>query len=321
VGGDGRTGSSASGGNVGRRLTSSSASSEAGRRHLAAIAVAAAVLFTAAYAFAVRTGVGQHLDVSAVRGRGILSRHDVHVAQRVHTSLDIASLTLLGTAIMLVALIRGRVRLAFGAGTIIAGSFATSEILKRLLGRPDLGVAGALANRPTFPSGHTTIAMALAVSAMFVAPRRWRAFVAALGAAFASAVGCSLVATASHRPSDVVGAVLVVTGWAAVVGAVLLRPGVARSRGRPALLRVSPWMTLGGIGLLVASFVVAAISIVAFHYGRLGTVELGHAFVAASSAIIGTVLVCTAVLLTALQDSELDVSAAAPDVRPADALT
>ncbi|HEY5013242.1 MAG TPA: phosphatase PAP2 family protein, partial [Acidimicrobiia bacterium] len=182
-----------------------------------------------------------------------------------------------------------------------------------LLGRPDLGVVGAFANRPSFPSGHTTIAMALGVSAMFVAPRRWRAPVAALGAVFASVIGCSLVATASHRPSDVVGAVLVVTGWAAAAAAVLLRPGIERTRGRPALLRVSPWMALGGIGLLVASFVVAAISIVAFHYGRLGTVELGHAFVAASSAIVGTVLTCTAILLAALQDSELDASMAQSD--------
>jgi membrane-associated phospholipid phosphatase len=289
-------------------LTDAAVATNQSRRHLVAIAAASIVLFAAVYAFAVRSGAGQHLDVSAVKGRGILSRRDVHVAQRLHRSLDIASLTLLGSAIMLVALLRGRVRLAIGAGTIIVGSLATSEILKRLLGRPDLGVVGAFANKPSFPSGHTTIAMALGVSAMFVAPRRWRAPVAALGAVFASAIGCSLVATASHRPSDVVGAALVVTGWAAVAAAVLLRPGIERSPGRPTLLRVSPWMAMGGIGLLVASFVVAAISIVAFHYGRVGTVELGHAFVAASGAIVGTVLTCTAVLLTTLQDSELDTS-------------
>jgi len=58
-------------------------------------------------------------------------------------------------------------------------------------------------------------------------------------------------------------------------------------------------MAIGGLALLVASFAVAAVSIVAFHYGRLGTVELGHAFVAASAAIVGTVFTCMAVLLTA----------------------
>ena len=282
---------------------------ERGRNQLVAIAAVSIVVFAAVYVFAVRSGVGQRLDASALKGRGVLSHRDVVVAQRVHTALDVASLTLLGGAITLVALIRGRARLAVGAGTLLVGSVATSESLKHVLTRPHFGVAGGLGNMPTYPSGHTTIAMALSVSAMFVAPRRWRAPVAALGVAFASGVGCSLVATASHRPSDVVGAALVVTAWAALVAAMLLRPGAARSRGRPMLLRVSPWMALAGVGLLVASFAVAAVSIVAFHYGRLGTVTFGHAFVAASSAVIGTVLTCTAALLLALQDSELDSSA------------
>jgi membrane-associated phospholipid phosphatase len=273
------------------------------RRQLIAIAAASVVVFAVAYVIAVRTDSGQRLDVSAVKGRGILSHRDVHVARRLHTSLDIAALTLLGSAIVIVALFRDRVRLAVGVVVIIVGSLATTESLKRLLTRPHLGVGGALGN--TFPSGHTTIAMALGVSAVFVTPRRWRTPVAMLAAAFASLIGCSLVATASHRPSDVVGAALVVTGWATAVAAVLLRPG-RRVHRRPALLRASPWMAIGGIALLVASFAVASVSIVAFHYGRLGTVTFGHAFVAASAAIVGTVFTCIAVLLTALQDNELD---------------
>jgi membrane-associated phospholipid phosphatase len=277
-----------------------------GRRQLVAIAAVSVVAFVVVYAVAVRTGSGQRLDVSAVKGRRILSRRDVHVARRLHTSLDIASLTLLGSAIVIVALFRGRVRLAVGVGVVVVGSLPTTETLKRILTRPNFGIGGALGNVPTFPSGHTTIAMALAVSAVFVVPRRWRTPVAVLGALFASVIGCSLVATASHRPSDVVGAALVVTGWAAAVAALLIGPGTPRVRRRPSLLRASPWMAIGGLALLVASFAVAAVSIVAFHYGRLGTVELGHAFVAASAAIVGTVFTCMAVLLTALQDRELD---------------
>jgi membrane-associated phospholipid phosphatase len=278
------------------------------RRALVAIAAVATSLFILLYAFAVRTRWGQRLDAAAVNGRRVLSSHDVHVASRLHASIDIASLTLLGSAILLVALVRGRLRLALGAGTIIVGSVATSEILKRTLSRPYLGVTDALRHTPTFPSGHTSVAMALGVSAIFVTPRRWRAPVAVLSALFASAMGCSLVATASHRPSDTIGAALVVTGWSAVVAAVLLRSDPAGSPKRSALSNFSPWMALGGVALLVASFGAAAISIVAIHYGRLDTVHFGRAFVAAGAAITGTVFICTAALLIALQDADLDPS-------------
>ena len=288
------------------QLTSAPATTGQRRGQLLALAAGSFVLFVLVYAFTVRAAAGQRLDASALKGRGVLSRHDLHVAQRLHTSLDLASLALLGTAILLVALLRARPRLAVGTCTLIVGSLATTEILKRSLRRPKLGVVGVLGNAPTYPSGHTTIAMALAVSAIFVSPRRWRVAVAVLGSLFASVIGCSLVATASHRPGDVIGAVLVVTAWAAVVAAGLLRAGPDHTRRKPTLFRASPWMALGGIGLLVTSFVVAAISVVAFHFGRVGTVAFGHAFVAAGSAIVGAVLTCTALLLAALQDSELD---------------
>ena len=114
------------------------------------------------------------------------------------------------------------------------------------------------------------------------------------------------MATASHRPSDVIGAALVVTAWSALVATFLLRPGNLRPPTRAALRRVSPLMALAGIALLIASFVVAFASIVASHYGELDTVQLGRAFVAAASAIVGTVMTCVAALLIALQDDDLD---------------
>ena len=276
------------------------------RRVLLAMVVAAIVLFVVLYAFAVHTHWGQRLDAAALEGRGLLSGHDVHVAARLHNWIDVASLTLLGGAVMLVALVRLRVRLAFGVGTIIVGSVATSELLKHTLSRPFLGVSDAIGSMPSYPSGHTTIAMSLSVSAVFVAPRRFRAPVALLGVLFSAAMAGSLVATANHRPSDTIGAAFVVTAWSATVAALLLRTDPAAGPGRPALLTINPWMALGGIALLVASFGVAAITIVAMHYGRLETVHFGRAFVAAGSAITGTILVCMAALLGALQTSELD---------------
>src|SRR5882724_10225268 len=68
------------------------------RRVLLAMVVAAIVLFVVLYAFAVHTHWGQRLDAAALEGRGLLSRHDVHVAARLHNWIDVASLTLLGGA-------------------------------------------------------------------------------------------------------------------------------------------------------------------------------------------------------------------------------
>jgi membrane-associated phospholipid phosphatase len=274
-------------------------------RALVAVAAAATLFVGAVYALAVRTTWGQRFDGAAVKGRHVLSARNIHAAARLHTSVDVASLALLGGAVMLVALLRGRPRLAVGVGVLIAGSLTTTEALKRLLDRPNLGVVDALHRTPSFPSGHTTIAMALSVGAIFVTPRRRRAMVATFGVAFASIVGCSVVATASHRPSDAIGAALVVTAWAAAVAAVLLRSDAARPRTRTTRLHLAPWMALAGIALLVASFVAAGMTIVAIHFGSVGTIELGRAFVAAGSAIVGTMLICTAVLLIALHDTDL----------------
>jgi hypothetical protein len=297
---------------VSQRLDRAQLDTNHTRRVLVAIAAVATFLFVFLYAFAVHTHWGQRLDAAALEGRGLLSRHDIHVAARLHNWVDIASLTLLGGAVVLVAVLRLRLRLAGGVGAIIIGSVATSELLKHTLSRPFVGVSDAIGTLPSYPSGHTTIAMSLSVSAVFVAPRRYRAPVAVLGVLFSAAMACSLVATANHRPSDTIGAAFVVTAWSATIAVLLLRTDPSDSRARHPLLAVNPWMALGGIALLVASFGVAAITLVATHYGRLQTVHFGRAFVAAGSAITGTILVCMAALLSALQTSELDPRATRP---------
>jgi membrane-associated phospholipid phosphatase len=53
--------------------------------------------------------------------------------------------------------------------------------------------------------------MALVLCALCVTPRRLRPLVAALGCAFAVAVGCSLLILAWNMPSDVLGGYLLAT--------------------------------------------------------------------------------------------------------------
>ena len=71
----------------------------------------------------------------------------------------------------------------------------------------------------SYPSGHTTVGMSVAVAAMLVVPRRLL-LPTALGAGlFGSAFGVAVVAAGWHRPSDAVGAFLVVIAVAAACAA------------------------------------------------------------------------------------------------------
>ena len=126
--------------------------------------------------------------------------------------------------VAVIALLRGRPRAALGIGAILLGANVTTELLKKVLVEPQpAGLVGGGFPLPatTFPSGHSTAAMAVVLCLMLASPGRLRPLVAALGAAFAVAIGYSLVATARHFPSDVFGGYLVATAWALVVVAAL----------------------------------------------------------------------------------------------------
>ena len=120
--------------------------------------------------------------------------------------------------------LRGRPRVAIGAGAILLGANVTTELLKRVAAPPEpSGLLGGWLPVPatSWPSGHTTAAMAVILCLMLASPGRLRPFVAALGAAFAVAIGYSVVATGMHFPSDVFAGYLVATTWALVVVAAL----------------------------------------------------------------------------------------------------
>lgn len=287
-------------------MTAPDTSDAVKQRALETTAAVCVVLFVALYLFAVQTAWGQRLDATAVRGRHALRIETVHAAHRLLTTIDVASVALLGGAIVVVALLRGRPRLAVGAGIVMAGATFTSEILKHVvLPRPNLGVPDALGLTPSYPSGHTTVAMSLAIGALLVTPSRWRALVGMLGAVYASAIGVATVATASHRASDPIGAVLVVTAWASVVLVVFVRRGLDHRRATRGP-SATPWFTTAGLTLLVVAFVGLAATVVAIRRNDVDTVDLGGAFVAAAAAITGAVLVATATLLAVLRGVALD---------------
>jgi hypothetical protein len=111
--------------------------------------------------------------------------------------------------------------------------------------------------------------------------------------------------TASHRVSDTIGAVLVVTVWSAGVAAWLARSSAEPQMASPGSARLNAWMFMVGGGVLVAALVSAVVVAVLLRAGRLDTVELGRAFVGGASAVLGTTLLCTSALLVALHDVDL----------------
>ena len=137
-----------------------------------------------------------------------------------------------------IALLRGRPRGALAAVLVVVGANLTTQLLKVLLAHPrvKLAIGGDPFEPNTFPSGHTTAAASIAVAYAFVLPAALRNLALTLGAAFALAVGASVVVIAWHYPSDVLGAYLVVACW----GFAVLAAMRATAPRRPQGVEVSP---------------------------------------------------------------------------------
>jgi membrane-associated phospholipid phosphatase len=126
-----------------------------------------------------------------------------------------------GLALVAFALARSRPRTAVAAVAVLALAPFTSETLKPLLAHPHVVLYHEVIGPASWPSGHSTAALALALSAVLVAPARLRPFVAVLGGLFALAAGSYLLILAWHMPSDVLGGFLVASLWMALAVAVL----------------------------------------------------------------------------------------------------
>jgi membrane-associated phospholipid phosphatase len=124
---------------------------------------------------------------------------------------DPAPYALTGLVLALVALARGRARVAFAVPLIFVATGTTTEALKHLLATPrfDEWLGHAQIGAASWPSGHSTAAMTMALCAVIVAPPRARPTVAALGGAFALAVAYAILTLGWHFPSDVFGGYLV----------------------------------------------------------------------------------------------------------------
>jgi membrane-associated phospholipid phosphatase len=131
-------------------------------------------------------------------------------------SIDPAHYALIGLALVAIALLRRRLRLALTVPLTMLGASTTTVLLKPLAGRTRnsylLGPSHQIL-AASWPSGHATAAMTVALCAVLVAPAALRIPVALLGSIFAVAVGCSILILGWHFPSDVLGGFMVAGLW------------------------------------------------------------------------------------------------------------
>lgn len=164
---------------------------------------------------AYHVGIAQRADRSILRGFADLGGYRLdRVTHFFATLCDPNPYVFLAAIPVVVALLRRRPRVAATVVVIILAANMTTQFLKPVLAEPrqwafgpqKLGVG-------TWPSGHATAVMSLALCMVIVAAPRWRPYVGAAMAGFAIIVVYSFLELGWHFPSDVLGGFLVAATW------------------------------------------------------------------------------------------------------------
>jgi membrane-associated phospholipid phosphatase len=165
----------------------------------------AAVSFVLLYLLSVGTAAGQQLDEATMRWTAAAFPQNGW-AQALLTGVSAGSVLLAGAALATVTALTRGLRMAVLSTLSAAVVLLGAEVLKLALTRPALSVQ-ALAN--SFPSGHVAAVTGLAVALVLATPvSRWRR-VALIGTTPVVALtGLATVVLEWHRPSDVLGSVL-----------------------------------------------------------------------------------------------------------------
>lgn len=179
---------------------------------------AAAGLLVLVHVLAFDWGPGQAADRSVLAGFAGLTgvRTNPLLAGIAHLA-DPKPFTCFAVSLIALALVRGRPRTALAILVVCVGANITTQELKPALATFRLtGDSTIFINAGSWPSGHATASLALALCAVMAVPGRWRPVTAAAGAVFSIAVVFSLLAQGWHFPSDVVAGYLMAAGWTAL---------------------------------------------------------------------------------------------------------
>jgi membrane-associated phospholipid phosphatase len=245
------------------------------------------------------------LDVAALDGFRALARPGINgVAERLAHACNPFPYAFVALGVIAIALAVRGMRTAAAVGFLLAGANVSSQVLKPLLAyHRELYYTEWHINNVTdasFPSGHATAAMALALAVLMIVPRAYRPLAATLGGLFTLAVSFSVLVLSWHLPSDIVGGYLMATAWGLVALAGLRyanerwpERGTMRRAAREAMPAPST-AAIARVGVAVAAVACLA---AATRADQLASFADRHtAFVAVASAIA----VSAAVLLAAV---------------------
>lgn len=202
---------------------------------LAALACLAGLCVTGVLAYLVP--IAQARDGATLAGFRELNRPRVtELIYHVAHLADPRPYAIIGFSLAALAFVRRRPRVGIAIVFLLLATGVTTQALKHGLAHPrvqDWLGTGQIA-AASWPSGHATASMTLALCAILASPSAWRPTVAAAGALFAVAVSYSILALAWHFPSDVIGGFFVASMWTLLAVAVLgALPGRRRMLDRP----------------------------------------------------------------------------------------
>jgi len=193
------------------------------------ITVACGGLFVLVYAVALHTEIGQRFEDAVWAGSGQVSTLRATQASNALSWIGNTTGTIAVAGIFLIGLLRRRIALALAGVGIVLASVGSAEFLKDTLTRPDLDPANYSPGGNSFPSGHTAVAMAVMFALILVVPYRIRGMVAFCSAALATMIGALTVIARWHRPSDTLGADLMVLCFTSLAVLILAMLGHVRT--------------------------------------------------------------------------------------------
>lgn len=194
------------------------------------IAISAASMFVAVYVLAVHTATGQRWENMALAGASRASNRSLMWAEGSLSLIQIWSLVAAVVALGVVGLLRRRVSAAVAAVGIVVCGMGLSASLKECLPRPGLASGDMAATHNSFPSGHTTAALTLALAFFLVIPAKWRLAAFLLISVWSAGVGTATAIAQWHRLSDTIAASTIALCISCVAAWVLERCGYVHKR-------------------------------------------------------------------------------------------
>jgi membrane-associated phospholipid phosphatase len=275
----------------------------------------------AVYLLAVWTEIGQRFEDAVLRAadRVVGSTEEVRALDTL-ASVSVPTVLVATVAVAGIGFARRRPFLGLVSAGAMVAAIVTTEVIQRIGHRPILLDTGYRREDQSFPSGHTTVAMAVMCGLVLVIPYRFRGLALLAATGYAASVGVATVTASWHRPSDTIGAGLIVVAYACVAVAVLARSGRVRSSTPGTLAQRGARIVLAGAVAGVAA--VALVSAVVAARRALSAADGGIAYAAALwagrlLALSGSAAVAGG-LLVLLRRTDLGVRPDGPDERRRD---